>query len=674
MPTLSLTKLVTSQDTFGQMVEKINTNFDIISQAQGIKGEEGKRGNAGVPGPPGLMGPRGLQGTLGQRGSRWHFAPNISSYTSIDILNGDFFLEGNSGEVYERVTNDWSVKGAISSVSSIGESSLFNTFDTANGTIIKPKKTNYTLEITDIAYDSSYQATEFVNATDTANYTFSTIPPVTTESRWLQEMGLKIYTSEADSSNSTYYGFGKNMHLANSLASLENTSFGWDKKSGFTLTVDWDYALDSVDRHLEVLRIKAMPSGNVNHTQVIELSADRIDINTDTININAPLNIYNVDGATRTALSPELGTIVYDTTNDSLYAYGGSSPSWQPIQTVAGGGAPTPAYDVFKTFGSTNGSQTASSGNTTLRLKEGTGIVITSTTVNDPGPKQAWEIALAGAGSPGTNDFGSAKVHYDNGTQSFSISASTPGSILEFEEGDGIVLEDSSGRIKITATGAIAGDNTFEGFKYVFGQNGKGAFPDSAPNNSEPLDPAGRWIPLLASNDNRILEIVNLSFPTSVIAFDNTPIGQVDDTSTGTLFYPHKAGYWQINTFAFGLIEHPVGVENYLEFWATNTVVGTIQKNNQTWSHTSIAQSSFMNPAPYFNNSLNITNGELSVPWPTWTINCSDVIYLDEDDYVSVGVGLLYAPIITIEGTTYIGRNLWYLSGFISGTYLGDRP
>jgi hypothetical protein len=51
MPTLSLTKLVTSQDTFGQMVEKINTNFDIISQAQGIKGEEGKRGNAGVPGP-----------------------------------------------------------------------------------------------------------------------------------------------------------------------------------------------------------------------------------------------------------------------------------------------------------------------------------------------------------------------------------------------------------------------------------------------------------------------------------------------------------------------------------------------------------------------------------------------------------------------------------------------
>ena len=81
-----------------------------------------------------------------------------------------------------------------------------------------------------------------------------------------------------------------------------------------------------------------------------------------------------------------------------------------------------------------------------------------------------------------------------------------------------------------------------------------------------------------------------------------------------------------------------------------------------------------MNPAPYFNNYLNITNGELSVPWPTWTINCSDVIYLDENDYVSVGVGLLYAPIITIEGTTYLGRNLWYLSGFISGTYLGDRP
>lgn len=671
MPTLSLTKLVTSQDTFGEMIEKINTNFDIISQAQGIKGEEGKRGTAGVPGPPGLIGPQGSQGIAGQRGSRWHFAPNLSSYTSIDILNGDFFLEGNSGQVYERITNNWLSKGTIGSTSAGGgESSLFNTFDTADGTIIKPKKTNYTLEITDIAYDSSYQATEFANATDTADYTFATIPPVTTDSKWLQEMGLKIYTSEADSSNSTYYGFGKNMHLANSLASLENASFGWDKKSGFTLTVDWDYALDSVDRHLEVLRIKAMPSGNVNHKQRIELSADRLDINTDYIYANAPIRTYTVD---RTTLTPQVGTIIYD--NNSLYAYVGSSPSWQPIQTGTDGGGSTPAYDIFKIFntsGAPDGSQNASSGNTTLRLKEGTGIVITSTTVNDPTPSQAWEIALAGAGSPGTNDFGSAKVYYDNGTQNFTISASTPGSILQFEEGDGITLENYSGRIKISATGAVVGNNTFEGFKYVFGQNGKGAFPISAPNNSEPLSPAGRLIPLTASNDNRIIQITDLNFPTSVITFD-TP-GTVQDTSSGTFFTPNQAGYWQINTFAFGLIEHPVGYENYLEFWATNTVVGTIQKNSQTWSHTSIAQSSFMNPAPYFNSSFLTTSGELSVPWPTWTINCSDVIYLDENDYVSVGVGLLYAPPIYVGSTAYLGRNLWYLSGFISGTYLGDRP
>lgn len=674
MPTLSLTKLVTSQDTFGEMIEKINTNFDIISQAQGIKGEEGKRGASGVPGPPGLMGPQGLQGQNGQRGSRWHFAPNISSYTSIDITNGDFFLEGESGQVYERITNNWLAKGTITSVSTGGESELFNTFETEDGVIIKPKRTNYTLEITDIRYDSSYQATGFLNAQDTADYTFATIPPVTTESKWLQEMGLKIYTSEADSSNSTYYGFGKNIHLANSLASLENASFGWDKKSGFTLTVDWDYALDSIDRHLEVLRIKAMPSGNVNHTQVIELSADRIDINTDAININAPLKTYNVD---RTTLTPELGTIVYDTTDDSLYAYGGSSPSWQPIQTGTGGGGSTPAYDVFKIFdgiGAPDGSQSASSGNTTLRLKEGTGITITSTTVNDPTPAQAWEISVSGPSTPGTNDFGSARVYFDdNGTPSdFTISASTPGSTLNFEEGSGIKLENNSGKIKISTSDGSGANNTFEGFKYVFGQNGKGAFPISGPNNSEPLSPAGRLIPLTASNDNRIAEIVDLNFPTSVITFD-TP-GTVQDTSSGTFFTPNQAGYWQINTFAFGLIEHPAGYENYLEFWATNTVVGTIQKNRQTWSHTSIAQSSFMNPAPYINGSFITTSGEVSVPWPTWTINCSDVIYLDENDYVSVGVGLLYAPAIYVGPTAYLGRNLWYLSGFISGTYLGNRP
>lgn len=661
MPTLSLTKLVTSQDTFGEMIEKINTNFDIISQAQGIKGEEGKRGTAGVPGPPGLIGPQGSQGIAGQRGSRWHFAPNISSYTSVDILNGDFFLEGNSGRVYERTTNNWLAKGTISSTSTGGESSLFNTFDTADGTIIKPKKTNYTLEITDIAYDSSYQATEFANATDTADYTFATIPPVTTASKWLQEMGLKIYTSEADSSNSTYYGFGKNMHLANSLASLENASFGWDKKSGFTLTVDWDYALDSVDRHLEVLRIKAMPSGNVNHKQRIELSADRLDINTDYIYANAPIRTYTVD---RTTLTPQVGTIIYD--NNSLYAYVGSSPSWQPIQTGAGGGASTPAYDVFKTFnnsGSSTGSQNASSGNTTLRLKQGTGIVITSTTVNDPTPKQAWEIALAGVGSPGTNDFGSAKVYYDNGTQNFTISASTPGSILQFEEGDGITLENYSGRIKISATGAVVGNNTFQGFKYRFGQT-----PSATPVNSRPLSDSPLGFGLSSNNDGTVVNVRTLRFPTPANDLDFQFPGTVIDSGNETFFQPNQAGYWQINAFAFGLLQVNE-TEDPFEIGAYYTVAGMIQKNREVYSHVAIAESSFMNPYHYFvANAINPTGATLSSPWPTWTVNCSDIVYLDGNDYVSLGVGLLYSPDISSNIT------LWYMSGFISGHYLGDRP
>lgn len=660
MPTLSLTKLVTSQDTFGEMIEKINTNFDIISQAQGIKGEEGKRGANGVPGPPGLIGPQGMQGASGQRGSRWHFAPNISSYTSSDIINGDFFLEGNSGEVYERITNNWLVKGTISSVSAGGESSLFDTFDTADGTIIKPKKTNYTLEITDIAYDSSYQATEFANATDTADYTFATIPPGSTASKWLQEMGLKIYTSEADSSNSTYYGFGKNMHLANSLASLENTSFGWDKKSGFTLTVDWDYALDSVDRHLEVLRIKGMPSGNVNHKQRIELSADRLDINTDYIYANAPLKFYTVD---RTTITPQLGTIVYD--SNALYAYVGSSPSWQPIQTVAGG-ASTPAYDVFKIFdssGAADGSQNASSGNTTLRLKEGTGIVITSTTVNDPTPKQAWEIALAGAGSPGTNDFGSAKVYFDNGTQNFTISASTPGSILQFEEGTGISLQNNSGRIKISSTGSSGGTNTFQGFKYRFGQT-----PSAYPVNSQPLSTSPLSFALSSNNDGTVVNVRTLRFPTATDELDFQFPGTVIDSGNETFFQPNQAGYWQINAFAFGLLQVNE-TEDPFEIGAYYTVAGMIQKNREVFSHVAIAESSFMNPYHYFvANAINPTGATLSSPWPTWTVNCSDVVYLDGNDYVSLGVGLLYSPDISSN------INLWYMSGFISGHYLGDRP
>ncbi len=664
MPTLSLTKLVTSQDTFGEMVEKINTNFDIISQAQGIKGEEGKRGASGVPGPPGLMGPQGLQGANGQRGSRWHFASNVSSYSSSDILNGDFFLEGNSGTVYERTSNNWLAKGTITSATTGGESSLFDTFDTQNGTIIKPKRTNYTLEITDIKYDSIYQATSFLNPDDTADYTFATVPPVTTTSKWLQEMGLKIYTSEADSSNSTYYGIGKNMHLANSLASLQNASFGWDKKSGFTLTVDWDYALDSVDRHLEVLRIKSMPSGNVNHKQRIELSADRLDFNADFIHANAPIKIYNVD---RTSITPELGTIVYDTNDDNLYAYVGSSPSWLEIQTGAGGGSPTYNFDTFKIFdgtGSADGSQIASSGNTTLRLKEGTGILITSTTVNDPTPKQAWEISLASSSSPGTNDFGSAKVYFDDsGTQSsFTISSTAPGSILNFEEGSGIKLSNSFGKIKISTVASSGGTSTFQGFKYIFGQT-----PSAVPINSSPLSNSPLGFGLSANNDGTIVNVRTLRFPTAAPDLNFNYPGTVIDSGNETFFRPNQAGYWQINAFAFGLLQVN-DEENPLEVGGYYTVAGMIQKNREVFSHVAIAESSFMNPYHYFvANAINPTGASFSSLWPTWTINCSDIVYLDENDYVSIGVGLLYAPDISSNKT------LWYMSGFISGHYLGNR-
>lgn len=668
MPTLSLTKLVTSQDTFGEMVEKINNNFDIISQAQGIKGEEGKRGAAGVPGPPGMIGPQGLQGSPGQRGSRWHFAANISSYSSPDISNGDFFLEGNSGKVYERITNNWSSKGTISSVSSGGESSLFNTFDTEDGTIIKPKRTNYTLEITDIEYDSAYQATKFSDSGDTADYTFATIPPVTTASKWLQEMGLKIYTSEADSSNSTYYGFGKNMHLANSLASLSNSSFGWDKKSGFTLTVDWDYALDSVDRHLEVLRIKAMPSGNVNHKQRIELSADRLDINTDYIYANAPLKVYTVN---RTTITPQLGTIVYDDTlgSNALYAYVGSSPSWQPIQTGVGGGSPTPAFDTWKTFdgsGVLKATQGASIDDT-LRLKEGTGILINQTTVPDG---NAWEISLSSPGSPGSSDFGAVKVYYDNDgiSDDFTISATTPGSTLEIEEGNGIKLESSSGKIKITNTGIGSGSSLFRGFKYVFGQNAKGAFPSTAPMNSQPLNNSPLSFALSSNNDGSIYEVKTLRFPSAADKLTLYPPGVfTDNDKEGSIFKPKVAGYWQINGFAFGLLQVDSG-ENSAEIAAYYTLAGMIQKNKTVFSHISIAESSFMSPYHYFvANAINPVGSNLSTPWPTWTINCSDILYLSETDIVSLGVGLLYSPSIASS------INVWYMSGFISGTYLGDR-
>lgn len=665
MPNINLTKLVTNQDTFGEMVEKINSNFDIISQAQGLRGEEGKRGTAGVPGPPGALGPQGSAGTTGERGSRWYFGNDFSSFntTTTTTKTGDFFLEGDTGEVYEKTSDnpsEWINLGTIVGSGTGGSNLIEGFIPTVNNktTILKPIKTNYTLEITDITGTSPNFVPEPFSSigADTSDFVMG---GSTITQNWLQEMGLKIYTSESNSL-STLYGKGKNLHLSNSTAFVYNKALGWQNQSGFTLTVDWGGV---GNRHEETLKISNVSSGDVNHKQIIDLTADEIQFNADETFVNSPFTLYSVNRTT--LLSPSEGTLIYDSAEKAVYSYEGSPAQWKKLSNVGGGGGGGDNYGVVRTFDGDGLDKTidqsAISSTDVLRIKEGSGIEIQEVNVADGASTfSALEIRVSSLTPTATNYFGTAALHTSNGT--FNITANGNDTI-KFEEGNNITFTNNGGKIKINA-GLSAGTNNFLGFKYKFGQNGSFKTPfDAAPKELRNIT---------VQNDGSLVRRRMLTFDTPEIPV-NPSYGEVIQ-GDGTTFIPKIKGYWQINAFAFGLVEIP-DTFTAQDYFYPYTIAGGIIKDDIDYSYLTIAESSTINPGAYFANfNSSLFENTSSLPWPTWTLNCSDIVYINDspNSRITIGIGGLYAP---INGGFYNGPtsiNLWYSSGYVSAVYLGS--
>ena len=670
MPNLNLTKLVTNQDTFGEMVEKINSNFDIVSQAQGLRGEEGKRGTSGVPGPPGVIGPIGSSGSAGERGSRWYFGDSFTAFDKTSTKTGDFFLEGDTGSVYEKISdtdplpNQWDFRGTIVGSGS-GGSSLFEDFiPTTNNktTIIKPLKTNYTLEITDITGTSpNFTAEPFSSVgADTSDFVMG---GSSTTQNWLQEMGLKIYTSESDTL-SAIYGKGKNLHLSNSTAFVYNKLLGWQNQSGFTLTVDWG---GTGNRHEETLKISNVASGNIDHKQIIDLTANEIQFNADETFVNSPFILHSLSTVNINSLaSPNAGTLVYDTTANAVFSYEGSPLSWKKLsETGTGGGGNN--YGKVRTFDNANVDKgidvLAGSSTDVLRIKEGSGITISAVNVGDEDPANgtytALMIGLSQNTATATDYFGTAEIHRTNQIESINASGNDT---IKFQEGENITLSVVDGKITITA---VEGPKTFQGFKYKFGQTATSPFA-TAPLQLQPVE---------VTNNGSLDRYKNLKFPTEEINKSSTSVIN-NDVESQTIFKPGIKGYWQINAFAFGLVELPDSInsyEKYVNYSLTpTTIAGGIIKDGSIYSYLTIAESSTVSPVAYFGNN-NLPENTSYFPWPSWTLNCSDIIYVDENPEfsITIGIGGLYAPNINNGYNTTTNINLWYMSGFFTATYLG---
>ena len=103
------------------------------------------------------------------------------------------------------------------------------------------------------------------------------------------------------------------------------------------------------------------------------------------------------------------------------------------------------------------------------------------------------------------------------------------------------------------------------------------------------------------------------------------------------------------------------------------TIAGGIVKNNIDYSYLTIAESSTVSPLAIFKDDFdNLIGSPSGYPWPSWTLNCSDIVTLTDDvSTISIDVGCLYAPINGQYAIPNTNVNLWYLSGFLSATYLG---
>jgi hypothetical protein len=94
--------------TTGEVYKKISGVWVLTTN---LTGPQGPTGIQGPIGPEGEIGPQGLQGPPGTPGSKWYSASGLPS-SSLG-LSGDFYLDTQSGKVYEKVGATWTVKMSL---------------------------------------------------------------------------------------------------------------------------------------------------------------------------------------------------------------------------------------------------------------------------------------------------------------------------------------------------------------------------------------------------------------------------------------------------------------------------------------------------------------------------------------------------------------------------------
>ena len=108
MPVTNI-QYINGGDDESEFIDKVNSNFDEIIEAHGgSQGIVGPTGSIGAFGDSGIDGPTGVSGP---RGTRWFAQSTQPSGSGNTVIEGDFWVDSLSGEIYEFTESGWTDTG-----------------------------------------------------------------------------------------------------------------------------------------------------------------------------------------------------------------------------------------------------------------------------------------------------------------------------------------------------------------------------------------------------------------------------------------------------------------------------------------------------------------------------------------------------------------------------------
>lgn len=129
-PVLFLGEVVLTIDTDPPKMKVGNgvQRWSQIDYFAGLTGPQGPQGNVGPQGIQGMTGPQGLQGIQGVPGKTWYRGESDPTIYGVD---GDFYINTITWQVWEKVSGIWTDIGSIKGADGTGSGDMsMSTYDT----------------------------------------------------------------------------------------------------------------------------------------------------------------------------------------------------------------------------------------------------------------------------------------------------------------------------------------------------------------------------------------------------------------------------------------------------------------------------------------------------------------------------------------------------------------